>query len=40
MAQHKSAKKPGRSIIEKRRAKQEKRAARERDAQVRDRMQQ
>ena len=39
MAQHKSAKKPGRSVIEKRRAKQEKRAERQREARARDRMQ-
>ena len=39
MAQHKSAKKPGRSIIEKRRAKHAKRAELQRKAEIRDRMQ-
>ena len=39
MAQQKSAKKPGRSVLEKRRAKQEKRAERQRSERVRERMQ-
>ena len=39
MAQQKTAKKPGRSVLEKRRAKQEKRAERQRAERVRERMQ-
>ncbi len=38
MAQHKATKKPGRSVIEKRRAKQAKREARHREALIRERM--